>query len=313
MTPRATVAGWALAVLLIGWSGPVVAQEVLKARLSLSYQSAPVATVLHALANVIGARLQLDPRVVGSVTLELRGVSAETVLRAVCEGTGCRWRLEQARLIVEPDPAAGSKPQPDPYAGVKIADVHQDIPAHIVWNAAPLDAVAGILAGMLEAELILDPALGGRRVSLDQNGGSMWSVINSICEQAGCRWRFSAEVKRRLLLVSEGPASLYAEIPADIRRAGTAGVVAPKVLSASRPRYTDAARKAGWSGVVTVECVVLPDGTVGQVRVDKSIDQTRELDKEAAMAARLYLFTPGTFNGVPVPVVVIISFTFTNR
>ena len=313
MNIKATVASCVLTFLLLGCCATAHAQEALKGRLSVSYHGDPVGTVLQALATVIGARLQLDPKVTGGVTLELRNVSAETVLRAVCEGMGCRWRLDQGSLVVEPDPTAGSKARSDPYADVKVSDVHQDIPAHVVWSAAPLDAVANTLARMLDAQLILDPSLASKRVSLDQDRGNAWSTINGICKQAGCRWRLATETKRRLLLVADSPMSFEVTLPADVRRVGESGVVAPRLLSSIRPRYTEGAKKAGLAGTVTVECVVLRDGTVGQVRVLKSLDRTHGLDVEAAMAAKLYLFSPGTVDGTPIPVVSQITFNFSLR
>jgi TonB family protein len=313
MKPKTAVASCVLTLLFLGCCATAQGQEALKRRLSVSYQGAPVTSVLQALATVIGARLQLDPRLSASVTVELRNVSAETILRAVCESVGCRWRLDQGRLIVEPDPVASSTSQADPYSDIKVSDVHQDIPAHIVWSAAPLDAVADTLARMLDAQLILDGTLSSKRVSLDQDRGSAWSAISSICRQAGCRWRFTSEVKRRLLLVADSPTSFDAVLPADVRRAGQPGVVAPKRVSDSKPRYTEGAKKAGLAGTVALECVVLRDGTVGQVRIVKSLDRVHGLDMEAVMAAKLSLFTPGTLDGTPVPVVAWIGVAFSAR
>jgi TonB family protein len=62
-----------------------------------------------------------------------------------------------------------------------------------------------------------------------------------------------------------------------------------------------------------VECVVEPDGTVGNARVVKSLVTVFGLDSEALGAARLYLFEPGTKNGKPIPVIVTIEMSFTPR
>lgn len=310
MNTKRALASGVLTLLLVGWSATANGQDAMKTRLSVSYQGVPVATVLQALAAVIGARLQIDPRLAGSVTLEVRNVTAETALRAVCESVGCRWRLDQGRLIVDPDPAANSRSQPDPYADIKLSDIHQDIPAHIVWSAAPLDAVAGALARMLDAQLILDPALAAKRVTLDQDQGSAWTAVSGVCREAGCRWRFEPQAGRRLLLVADSPAAFGASLPADVHRVGQPGVTAPRILNQARPRYTEAARKAGLAGSVQIECVVLPDGTVGQVHILKSLDRIHGLDMEAVMAAKLSLFSPGTVNGTPAPVVALIGAAF---
>jgi protein TonB len=64
---------------------------------------------------------------------------------------------------------------------------------------------------------------------------------------------------------------------------------------------------------VQLECVVLPDGTVGDVRVVEPLDQTYGLDDEAISAAKQWRFKPGTKGGKPVPVVVTLEMTFTLR
>jgi TonB family protein len=64
---------------------------------------------------------------------------------------------------------------------------------------------------------------------------------------------------------------------------------------------------------VQLECVVLPDGSVGDVRVARPLDPTYGLDEEAVKAAKRWRFTPGTKDGTPVPVVVTLELTFTLR
>ena len=54
--------------------------------------------------------------------------------------------------------------------------------------------------------------------------------------------------------------------------------------------------------------VVLPDGTVGDVRITQSLDPG--LDEEAVKAARQWVFAPGTRFGEPVAVQVGIELYF---
>jgi TonB family protein len=56
------------------------------------------------------------------------------------------------------------------------------------------------------------------------------------------------------------------------------------------------------AGVALVECVVMRDGTVDQVRVVRSLDSRFGLDEEAVKAARQWRFGPGTLDGQPVAV-----------
>jgi periplasmic protein TonB len=91
------------------------------------------------------------------------------------------------------------------------------------------------------------------------------------------------------------------------------GVEQPSVLRQVRPNYTADAMRAKVQGVVLVEAVVLPDGSVGEARVVRSLDSTFGLDEEALKAAKQWRFAPGTRFGQPVAVLVTIELTFTLR
>jgi TonB family protein len=90
-------------------------------------------------------------------------------------------------------------------------------------------------------------------------------------------------------------------------------VVPPRIKRAVPPVYTTAGFRAKIVGRVGVEAVVLPDGTVGQARVVKSLDKTTGLDDQALGAAREWTFEPGTLEGKPVPVIVNLVIDFTLR
>ena len=91
------------------------------------------------------------------------------------------------------------------------------------------------------------------------------------------------------------------------------GVLSPRLLREVKPNYTADAMRAKIQGVVTLEAVVLPDGSVGPVRVTRSLDATFGLDQEAERTVKQWRFAPGTRNGQPVPVLVEIEMTFTLR
>jgi TonB family protein len=91
------------------------------------------------------------------------------------------------------------------------------------------------------------------------------------------------------------------------------GVQAPTVLREVKPGYTADAMRAKVQGTVRLECVVLPDGTVGRVEVIRSLDNSFGLDQEAIKAAKQWRFRPGMRQGEPVAVLVIIELDFTLR
>jgi len=88
------------------------------------------------------------------------------------------------------------------------------------------------------------------------------------------------------------------------------GVTDPTLVRQEQPKYTSDAMRAKIQGIVELEAVVLPNGTVGDVRIVKSLDARYGLDQEAIRAARAWLFRPGTLQGKPVPVLVTLILEF---
>jgi TonB family protein len=91
------------------------------------------------------------------------------------------------------------------------------------------------------------------------------------------------------------------------------GVTLPVPVFQPRPNYTSDAMRAKVQGIVLLECIVRPDGSVSDVNVIRSLDPTFGLDQEAMKTARQWRFRPGTRMGEPVPVLVTIELTFTLR
>ena len=91
------------------------------------------------------------------------------------------------------------------------------------------------------------------------------------------------------------------------------GVSTPRLVREVKPNYTADAMRAKIQGVALLECVILPDGTVGEVKILNSIDKVHGLDEEAIKAAKQWRFSPGLRFGQPVAVLVKIELTFTLR
>ena len=91
------------------------------------------------------------------------------------------------------------------------------------------------------------------------------------------------------------------------------GVESPRLLRSVRPNYTAEAMRAKVQGIVRLEGVVLPDGSVGDLKVIRSLDPVFGLDQEAMKAAKQFRFVPGTRFGEPVAVLVSFEIEFTLR
>jgi protein TonB len=80
----------------------------------------------------------------------------------------------------------------------------------------------------------------------------------------------------------------------------TVGMTRPALVYQVQPRYTEAARRAGVQGAVTVDAVIDEQGRVTEVKILRSLPMG--LDQEAMSAVRQWRFTPATLAGKPVKV-----------
>lgn len=107
-----------------------------------------------------------------------------------------------------------------------------------------------------------------------------------------------------------GASALARRAGQDAFRAGD-GVSLPTVVHEVKPQYTPEALAAKIEGDVLMSVVVLTDGSVGDVTVEQSLDQTYGLDAAAVEAAEQWRFEPGRKDGRPVPVQVELMMRFT--
>jgi TonB family protein len=82
----------------------------------------------------------------------------------------------------------------------------------------------------------------------------------------------------------------------------------PTKIKDVKPVYPAIAQSARVSGVVTIEATIGPDGKVIETNVVHSIPL---LDQAALDAVRQWEYTPTLLNGVPVPVLMTVTITFT--
>jgi protein TonB len=82
----------------------------------------------------------------------------------------------------------------------------------------------------------------------------------------------------------------------------------PSVIREVKPEYSQDALQARIQGAVTLEIVVLANGTVGRATIVKSLHPG--LDKKAIEAAKKWVFQPGRRKGEPVDVIVTLILEF---
>jgi TonB family protein len=86
------------------------------------------------------------------------------------------------------------------------------------------------------------------------------------------------------------------------------GVSAPIPISKPDPAYSERARQAKFQGTVVMQITVDPEGNVSGARVVKPLGLG--LDAKALETVRTWTFQPAMKDGVPVPVTVMVEFSF---
>ena len=91
------------------------------------------------------------------------------------------------------------------------------------------------------------------------------------------------------------------------------GVSLPVATKQMQPQYTPDAMRNRIEGSVELSAVVLANGTVGEVKVIRSLDSEHGLDTQAVKAMKMWEFKPGTKDGKAVAVRVAVLMTFTMK
>ena len=85
----------------------------------------------------------------------------------------------------------------------------------------------------------------------------------------------------------------------------------PKVVKEVKPNYVAGAMARKVQGAVSLQAVVLKDGTVGEVRVTRPLD--RQIDRSAIATLKEWRFTPALKDGTPVEAIIEVEMSFTLR
>jgi protein TonB len=94
---------------------------------------------------------------------------------------------------------------------------------------------------------------------------------------------------------------------------GGGGATPPEPIRQVRPEYTPDAIRARIQGEVWVSAIVLPNGTVTDLHVVRSLDAVFGLDEQALKAVAQWRFKPGMRLGQPVAVPITVSVGFAVR
>jgi protein TonB len=91
------------------------------------------------------------------------------------------------------------------------------------------------------------------------------------------------------------------------------GLEPPQLIRQVRPNYTSSALQARVRGVVVMDAVVMPDGSVGDVKIVRSLDSTFGLDQEAIKALKQWRFRAAKRAGNTIAMLVSVEMLFELR
>jgi len=164
------------------------------------------------------------------------------------------------------------------------------------------------------------PVTDWHKVVLRREGGELTVILNDVFagvyetdqDPATLLLRTSAAAMklRRMTVATPAPPSktLWDVLPHFERQRGITG---PEVTHEEKPPYTSHAMRRRVEGVVLLEAIILNDGSVGDVRVLRSLDV--QLDQQAVSAVNRWKFKPARREGRPIPIVVSIESSFCLR
>jgi TonB family protein len=128
-------------------------------------------------------------------------------------------------------------------------------------------------------------------------------------EKAAKQWRFKPATKNGEPVNVSVTIQMTFRLREDpIYRPPFGGVTAPKAVKTVDPEYEDSARQERIQGIVELEGVAEPDGTVTGIHVVKSLDE--RLDRQAMKALTEWRFTPAQKDGKAVRAFVRVEMSF---
>jgi protein TonB len=169
---------------------------------------------------------------------------------------------------------------------VEFRDFTKDFKKEEIDKPAP--AVAAVAIAQLPAKL-------GHRIRIGQGGYALFACLLALAGLGWWQWQRSWNELEARATVAEPGLRVSSE------------TMEKRIVARVEPVYPEAARKAGLQGLVVMDAVIAPDGTVKRLRPVSGPDL---LAQSATAAVQSWKFEPYLSSGKPVEVETTIAIEF---
>ncbi len=174
-----------LAVTLVVLAVPALCRELpaaagpLDERINIALTKAPPADVFKSFGQLTGMPTAVDPALRGELSIVLENVRVRTALDAACESLDCRWEVQNGKLVITVLGHGDRKASPP---GSSPGD-----PIDLKVTDADVRDLLKTFGQLIGAEVVLDPALGGK-ATFDLPNVPWDKALDQVCRQSGCDW-----------------------------------------------------------------------------------------------------------------------------
>lgn len=171
-------------------------------RLEVAFVDLPRAEALRLLVGEVGLEAGIEGELSGSLSMNLKGVTLATALKALCEPVGCLWRFAKRStpsISVFPrtlgdrtDQAVDMDAMAIELAEASGIEEKLRTPLSLSLRDASLSAVLKSFGNILGCGVSVAPDLEAP-ITVELDNVPAADALDKVCLLVGCRWRFSAQ------------------------------------------------------------------------------------------------------------------------
>ncbi|HEX2224257.1 MAG TPA: hypothetical protein VHN15_08620 [Thermoanaerobaculia bacterium] len=189
MKKRRTLSAAGLCCLLLlpatGWADRAEMAQTLNTRISLKVTKAAPQEVLQTFGKLMSIEVEVDPEITKPLTLQVEQVTVKTALNATCESVGCKWWIQDDKIL---------RAVPSTEAGHPVSQSGDPLKKKIMVELTDVDARAFFtsFSKVVSDGLSMDPAVNGK-LTINVRDRPIAEILDMACAQLQCRWRLATE------------------------------------------------------------------------------------------------------------------------